>query len=154
MLLKVILKFKAVDLHSFFADPDPDVFLSALQNCGVTLNFVKNTLWRVCCDWIWTPSTFGFLVTFYFHFNWIYFFNWIQCRRHVCTLVPEYCIFSNTEILGHWAEGGNRGAVLYHCSCYAANTLFSTWKSAPSGGGVRPRGTSGTRAPHHTGWCA
>ena len=44
---------QGVDLHSFFSDPavflyaDPDL---ALQNCSVTLNFVKQiTLCRVCC---------------------------------------------------------------------------------------------------------
>ena len=38
-----------MDLQLFFADPDPVVFLNAdpdaaLQNCDVTLNFVKKYL--------------------------------------------------------------------------------------------------------------
>ena len=51
----IVLMARAVDPHSFFADPDPAVCLiadprPALQNCGVTLKFVKEYLMKSCCD--------------------------------------------------------------------------------------------------------
>ena len=62
-----------VDQSSFFAYPDPDANPDpALQNCGVTSNFVqKNTLGRVSGDMTPSALKIGFLLPFEIKF--VYF---------------------------------------------------------------------------------